>query len=100
MVLVPADALAADEALGDALADGDGGVRGLEVGDHGHRARVVGEDERVLGRQDVGVQLGVVDDEAAGGLDVEPLAHVALVGLGARGELGRRVTGWPSAIAR
>ena len=53
VVLVPADALAADEPLGQPLADGDGGVRALEVGDHGHRARVVGEHERVLGRQDV-----------------------------------------------
>ena len=89
VVLVPADALAVHEPLGQALARRDGGVRGLERAGHQERARLVGEDERVLGRQDVGRRLGVIDDEAARRLGVEPLAHVALLGAGPRGELRR-----------
>ena len=41
----------------------------------------------------------VVLEEAARGLGGEPLAHVALLGAGAGGELVGE-TGWPSAIAR
>ena len=54
------------------------------------RARLVGEHERVLGRQHVRRRLRVVDDEAARRLGVEPLAHVALLRAGARGQLRRR----------
>ena len=90
VVLVPADALAADEALGEPLAHRHGGVGRLEDGGHGELGRVVGEHERVLGRQPVGVRLRVVLHERARGLHVEPLAHVALERPGAGGELRRR----------
>ena len=41
----------------------------------------------MLGGQRVAVLAAVVGHEAAGGLSVEPLAHVALVRVGARREL-------------
>jgi hypothetical protein len=87
-VLVPAHATAAAEALLDALAAGDHGVRGLEDAGHRQRAGLVGEHERVLDRQRVAIAHGVVGDEPAGGLRVEPLAHVALLRGGALAELG------------
>ena len=80
---------AVDEPLGQALARRDGGVGRLERAGHQERARLVGEHERVLGRQDVRRRLRVVDDEAARRLGVEPLAHVALLRAGPRGELSR-----------
>ena len=89
VVLVPADAVAVDEPLGDALAHRDGGVRGLERAQHLVRAGLVGEHQRVLGRQHE-ARRSVIDDEAARGLRVEPLAHVALLGAGALGQFGRR----------
>ena len=87
VVLVPADALASAEALRDARPAVHHGGRGLEDPGHRHRARLVGEDERVLGGQRVAVLAAVIGHEAARGLRVEPLAHVALVRVGARREL-------------
>jgi hypothetical protein len=86
VVLVPADAFASAEALGDARPAVHHGGRGLEDPGHRHGARFVGEDERVLSEQRVAVLVGVIGHEAAGGLRVEPLAHVALVRVGARRE--------------
>ena len=54
VVLVPADAVTLGESLDQALADRHGGVRGLERAVHRERARLVGEHEGVLGREDVG----------------------------------------------
>ena len=86
MVLVPADALARAEALRDARPAVHHGGRRLEDPGHRHGARLVGEDERVLGGQRVAVLAAVIGHEAARGLRVEPLAHVALVRVGARRE--------------
>ena len=85
VVLVPAEALARDEALRDALARQDRRVGALEGADHLERAGGIGEHEGVLGRQDVAA-LAVLQ-EAAGRLGGEPLAHVALLGAGAGGQL-------------
>jgi hypothetical protein len=88
VVLVPADAAARLKALGDPLPAVDGGDRALDHPREVERAIVVGEHERVLDRQRVPVRLRVVGHVAAGRLGVEPLAHVALAGLGARGQPG------------
>ena len=48
---------------------------------------LVGQHEGVLGRERVAVGAGLVGDDAAGRLGVEPLADVALVRAGALGEL-------------
>ena len=89
VMLVPSEPVAGQEPLGDLLAALDHRGHGAVDPRHRDGARLVGEHERVLGREHVGVVGGVVGDEAAGRLRVEPLAHVALVGRGARGELGR-----------
>ena len=83
---MPADALAGAEALRDARPAVHHGGRCLEDPGHRHGARLVGEDERVLGGQRVAVLAAVIGHEAACGLRVEPLAHVALVRVGARRE--------------
>jgi hypothetical protein len=64
--------------------------RELEGAGHEGRAVGLGEGHGLLGRELVAVGLGVVHDVAAGRLGVEPLAHVALGGVGTGGELGRR----------
>ena len=50
----------------------------------------VGERDGLLGGQVVAAAVRVVGHEAAGRLGVEPLAHVALVGVGGLGQLTRR----------
>ena len=87
-VLVPADAAAVDEAVGEAVAAVGGRRGGQEHAGEGERARLVGEHEGVLGRERVRVLLRVVGHVAAGGLVVEPLADVALLRAGAARELG------------
>ena len=88
VVLVPADAAAFAEALGDPLPAVDGGDRALDHPRQVDRPAVVREHERVLDRQRVPVRVRLVGHVAAGRLGVEPLAHVALAGVGARRQLG------------
>ena len=64
--------------------------RDLEEPGQVRRAVLVGERDGLLGRERVAAVAGSYVDVAAGGLGVEPLAHVALGGAGARGELGGR----------
>ena len=86
VVLVPADALAGAERLGELVDDPAGGDRGLERADEERRAVLVGERHRLLGRQRVQARFGVVGDVARRGLRVQPLADVALGGPGLRGK--------------
>ena len=89
MVLVPAETVAAAEAVGHVVLRVDHRARGLEHAALVHRAGLVGQHGGVLDRQRVGARLGVVVDVAAGRLGREPLADVALVRPGALGQLGR-----------
>ena len=90
VVLVPAEAVTGDEALGDVVLGEHGRARRLEHAALVDGAVLVGQHRGVLGRQAVGLGLGVVLDIAAGALAGQPLAHVALVGAGALGQLGGR----------
>ena len=67
--------------------------RDLEEARQVRGALRVGQRERLLGRQRVAAALRVVLDVAARRLGVQPLAHVALGGAGALGELGRASAG-------
>ena len=87
VVLVPADAVAAHEGLGEPVGDAPRCQRGLEGTDEEGRAVRVGKRHRLLGRQGVMAAVGQVAHVAGGGLSVEPLAHVALADAGAGGEL-------------
>ena len=90
VVLVPADAGAAARGIGDARRVQHAAERDLEEPGQVGRAVGVGERDGLLGRQAVAALGRVVLDVAAGGLRVEPLAHVALGRAGARGELAGR----------
>ena len=65
------------------------GERVHAPGDEDRRA-FIGEGHRGLGAELVGVRVGVVGDQAAGGLAVEPLAHQPRV---AAGLFGQRIGG-------
>ena len=73
--------------LGESITEPD---RDLEEPRQVRGAARVGERDRLLGRQRVAAAVGVVVDVAARRLGVQPLAHVALGGAGALGQLGRR----------
>ena len=87
VVLVPADSGAAACGVGDPRRIEHRAERDLEEPGQVGRAVVVGQRDGLLGREAVAGFRWVVLHVAAGGLGVEPLAHVALVGAGARREL-------------
>ena len=58
IVLVPADALAGAERLGELVHDPAGGDRGLERADDEGRAVLLGERQRLLGRHRVAARFG------------------------------------------
>ena len=89
-MLVPADAGPGAGGVGDPRRVQHRAERVLEEPRQIGRAVLVAERDRLLGRQAVGAVARVVGDEAAGGLGVEPLAHVALGGAGARRQLAGR----------
>jgi len=89
VLLVPAVAVAAEEALADVLAGAHEPDRHLERAGQEDRAGVVGERHHLLRAHRVPLCAGVVGDVAAGGLGTEPLAHVALRRVRVRGELVR-----------
>jgi hypothetical protein len=90
IVLAPFHALTSAEILKRALAHVE------EILDKQIRTRQidrpcrVGHAERLLRVQMVFINGGIVVDVAARGLIAEPLTNVALVGLGARGQIARR----------
>ena len=89
-MLVPADAIARASSLDDLRRVQHRAERDLkEPGEIG-RALRVRQRERLLGRKGVATALRLILDVAAGGLGVEPLAHVALRGAGALGQLAGR----------
>jgi hypothetical protein len=89
VVLVPAEAVAGADGLGDPrlVLAGRGGD--LEGAGHERRAGLVGQGESLLLGQAVAVGGRVVGDVAAGRLAAQPLGQVALAGAGAGGQLGR-----------
>ena len=89
-VLVPAHSPSGAEALHDAWGHAHHRRHTLEDPGQTDRARVVGQDERLLRRQFIGLGRGVVAQEAARRLRVGPLPHVALMGPGAGSKVGRR----------
>ena len=90
MVLVPAEALARAEALGDRRLVLDHRREQLVGARDERRALVDRQRDRLLGRQAEGAVRCVVLEIVARGLLAEPLADVALPGARALGELGRR----------
>ena len=89
-VLVPADAVAAAHRLLDPRRVDHRAERDLEEAGQVRRAVLVGQRDRLLGRERVAPALRVVLDVAARRLRVQPLAHVALGRAGARGQVGGR----------
>ncbi len=87
MVLVPAKALARAEALGYLRLVLDGGRHQLKGARDERGAVFVGQGHRLLGWQPEGPRGRVVLDVAAGRLLAQPLADVALVTVGALGQL-------------
>ena len=90
VMLVPTDAFAGTEALREPLRHSPGEHRRLERADDEGRAVLLREQQRLLGCHRVTARLRVVAHVARGRLRVAPFADVALVSLGACGELGRR----------
>jgi hypothetical protein len=90
VVLVPADACAAAGGFGDSGRVDHAAERHLEEPRQVRRALAVGERDRLLGRKRGGPRAGFVLHVSAGGLRVQPLAHVALTDAGLLRELGRR----------
>ena len=90
VVVVPAHPVTVGGRGEDAVGVTDGAERDLEEAGQERRAALVGEGDDVLRRQGVGAVGGLVGDERAGRLGVEPLAGVGLGGAGRRGERGRR----------
>jgi len=88
-VLVPADAGAAAGGVGDPRCVEHRAQGDLEEAGQVGGTVFLGQRKRLLGRQRVAAAGGVVVHVAARGLRVQPFAHVALGGAGARGELGR-----------
>jgi hypothetical protein len=82
VVLVPADALPALEALDERRDDAERGRHADEPADHAVRARVIGERDRLFGRQMITPARRVVGDVLGRGLRGAPLADVALRGAG------------------
>ena len=95
-MLVPADPGATAHGVGDPWRVQHRAQRDLKEARQVGRAVLVGQRDGLLGRQAVATFRGVVLDEAAGGLGVEPFAHVALAGAGPR----RQLTGGQRAGAR
>ena len=90
VVLVPPEAFARPEALGDLGLVAHARRGDVEGAGKERRALGIGEAGRLLRRQEEALAVGVVLGVAAGGLRAQPLAHVALVGARPRGELARR----------
>ena len=90
VVLLPPEALAGAEALGDLGFVAHARRGDVERARKKRRALRVGQAGGLLRGQEEALALGVVLDIAAGGLRAQPLAHVALVGVRARRELRRR----------
>ncbi len=88
-MLVPTDPLTGAERLAEPLLVGIQRRDHVVDAQHVERALLVGERQRVLVGERVGVGLRVVLDVAAGGLVSEPLADVALGGAGTAGDLLR-----------
>src|SRR5581483_6290168 len=78
VVLVPANTRAAGKGLHELWLDTSGGHCGLEGADEEGRAGLVGEQERLLGRETVAARDGIVVHVAAGRLGIQPLPNVAL----------------------
>ncbi len=87
VVIAPGDALAGAKGLEGPFLVEPHRYRHLPCGRDEHRAILVGQHHRLLGRQLVGVADGVVVHVATRGLCVQPLAHIALGAAGAVGEL-------------
>lgn len=87
-VLVPADSLPGAECFDGLRGHREDRRRGLEHASQVHRTGLVGEHEGLLGAAHRACR-GVVAQESARSLGVGSLAHVALGGAGAFGELGR-----------
>jgi hypothetical protein len=90
VVLVPADAFACAERVGELGEDAARRDRRLEGADDERRAVGVREHQRLLGRELVAAAAGVVIHVAGGRLRIEPLAHVALARIGVRRKPGGR----------
>jgi hypothetical protein len=103
VVLVPSQPLRRGAPPRDLRCVLDGAVRDLEQAGQERRAAFVGEREGVLGGQRVAARPGVVADESARGLGVQPFPGVGFTGLGAGGRLGcgrGRVAGQVPVVAR
>ena len=87
-VVVPADTGAGPDHVGDARRVVQRPECDLEQARQVGGAGVVGQGHRLLRGQLVASGVGVVVDEVAGRLGVEPLADVALGAIGACGQLG------------
>ena len=86
VVFVPSDTASGAERVHERVGVDVGRHDAGEAAGQERRAVLVGERERLFGRELVGPRRRVVGDVAAGGLVVEPFAHVPLVGPGLRRE--------------
>ena len=89
-MFVPPDARTGAERIGHPLLGAQRAEREHERPRRVHRAVRIGEDERLLLAERVGVGVGVVVDVAAGRLAAQPFGDVARVAVGAPGQLVRR----------
>jgi hypothetical protein len=89
IVLVPAESAPAAQRLGDPVAVAVDGRDDVVAADQVDGAVLVGEDERLLGREGERAAAGVVVDIAARRLGRQPLVHVQDRHAGALGDLRR-----------